>query len=188
MQIILIEKVLWAIVAIYWCVAAFFVKRTTKRESVTGRSLYILCFLVAFELLFENFPLWKPLYFPVFPQTIIWKLSGLLICMVGLLLSVTARIYLGRNWSGTITMKKDHEFITSGPYRITRHPIYTGFLTAFAGCVITSGQLKDFIGLVLIWIALSIKISKEEKFLYQLFGDRFLDYKRKTMKLIPFIY
>ena len=47
--------------------------------------------------------------------------------------TVWARIVLGRNWSGIVTVKQDHELITAGPYRWVRHPIYTGLLIAFAG-------------------------------------------------------
>ena len=35
------------------------------------------------------------------------------------------------NWSQEVTLKKDHELITSGPYDLVRHPIYTWFLLAF---------------------------------------------------------
>ena len=51
---------------------------------------------------------------------------GLVMLAAGLAFAVSARRYLGRNWSGTVTVKQDHELIRSGPYRFVRHPIYTG--------------------------------------------------------------
>ena len=55
---------------------------------------------------------------------------GLLMVVAGLAFAVWARVHLGRNWSGTVTVKENHELIRSGPYAIVRHPIYTGLLLA----------------------------------------------------------
>ncbi len=58
-----------------------------------------------------------------------------------------ARIWLGENWSGRITIKENHELIQTGPYAITRNPIYSGFLLAFAGCSMSLGLLKGYLGI-----------------------------------------
>jgi len=60
------------------------------------------------------------------PDTITTYWLGLLMVGVGLAFAVWARLHLGRNWSGRVTVKEDHELIRSGPYSIVRHPIYTG--------------------------------------------------------------
>jgi len=60
----------------------------------------------------------------------------------GLLFSVWARRYLGRNWSRAVTIKKDHELITSGPYSLVRHPIYTGLLVGLFGCALAVGEWR----------------------------------------------
>lgn len=67
---------------------------------------------------------------------------GLLMVICGLAFAVWARIHLGRNWSGTVTVKEDHELIRSGPYGIVRHPIYTGLLLAIAGTAIVFGEWR----------------------------------------------
>jgi len=51
--------------------------------------------------------------------------------IAGLTFSIWARRRLGRNWSGTVTLKKNHELIRTGLYRWVRHPIYTGLLIGF---------------------------------------------------------
>ena len=183
-----IEKMMWFAITIYWIISALFVKKTVKRQPVQERMGYIICILIAFSLLFENYISLAFLYQPVFFQSEIWKIAGLLTCAAGLIFSLTARIYLGENWSGTITIKKNHQLIQSGPYRITRNPIYTGFLVAFAGCAISLGQLKGWLGMIFLLIAMLVKIKKEEEFMNEVFGTSFQSYKSKVKRLIPGIY
>jgi protein-S-isoprenylcysteine O-methyltransferase Ste14 len=188
MDYINIEKMMWFVITIYWIVSALFVKKTVKRQPVRERMVYIICVLIAFSLLFEHYFSFAFLYHPVLFQSEIWKMAGLLICAAGLIFSLTARIYLGENWSGTITIKENHQLILSGPYRITRNPIYTGFLVAFAGCAITMGQLKGWLGIIFLLSAMLIKIKKEEEFMHEVFGTSFQTYKSKVKRLIPGIY
>jgi protein-S-isoprenylcysteine O-methyltransferase Ste14 len=188
MNLIQIEKSMWALVAIYWLISSFFVKKTIERESLVGRTGYVLCLLSAFNLLFEDNIPWKFLYLDFFPQSGLWKLSGVVLCALGLLFALSARWYLGRNWSGTITLKKDHELIQTGPYGITRNPIYTGFVLAFLGCVLSLGQFKGIVGLILLITALFIKINKEEKFMIQAFGERYKIYKSRVPTIFPWLY
>ena len=58
---------------------------------------------------------------------------GLGLVVLGLGFATWARVYLGRNWSAAVTLKRDHELVRSGPYRSVRNPIYTGILIALAG-------------------------------------------------------
>jgi protein-S-isoprenylcysteine O-methyltransferase Ste14 len=115
-------------------------------------------------------------------------MAGLVVCAAGLIFALTARIYLGENWSGTITVKENHQLVQSGPYSITRNPIYTGFLLAFLGCAISLGQVKGYIGIVFLLITILIKVKKEEEFMQEVFGGSFLSYKLKVKKLIPGLY
>jgi protein-S-isoprenylcysteine O-methyltransferase Ste14 len=188
MNYINIEKMMWFAITIYWIVSALFVKKTVKRQPVQERMAYIICVLIAFCLLFENYISLAFLYRPVLFQSEIWKMAGLLFCAAGLIFSLTARIYLGENWSGTITIKKNHQLIQSGPYRITRNPIYTGFLLAFAGCAISLGQLRGWLGIIFLLTAMLVKIKKEEEFMNEVFGSSFQSYKSKVKRLIPGIY
>lgn len=125
-----------------------------RLSSGSGFSFSNLRSIRRFCLLFENYISFAFLYHSVLFQSEIWKIAGLLTCASGLIFALTARIYLGENWSGTITIKKDHQLIQSGPYRITRNPIYTGFLIAFAGCAISLGQLRGWLGIIFIITAM----------------------------------
>ena len=114
--------------------------------------------------------------------------SGTALLVLGLAFSVWARIYLGRNWSGTVTVKQQHELIRGGPYAYVRHPIYTGLLLAFIGTAIVRGEMA--------WCArgadrvrgLWRKLRLEERWMIETFGDEYRRYRERTAALIPFIF
>ncbi len=108
--------------------------------------------------------------------------------VLGLLLAVWARRLLGRNWSGRITLKVEHELIRSGPYRVVRHPIYTGLLGMYAGAAIVSGQLHALIGLALAVGAYLRKIRLEETNLLKGFGADYRTYRSETWALFPGLF
>ena len=61
---------------------------------------------------------------------------GLVLFALGLAFAVWARVHIGRNWGTPMTQKKEPELVTSGPYRLVRHPIYSGVLLAGIGTAI----------------------------------------------------
>jgi protein-S-isoprenylcysteine O-methyltransferase Ste14 len=116
------------------------------------------------------------------------ELAGLAITAGGLLFAVWARVHLGGNWSGIVTLKKDHELIRSGPYRFVRHPIYTGYLGGVLGAAIVAETGDAFIGFAIVLVALLFKMRREEAFLTGEFGEEYQAYKREAATLVPFIY
>ena len=89
-----------------------------------------------------------------------------------------ARVHLGRNWSGSVTVKEGHELIRSGPYRYVRHPIYTGLLAAVLGSAIASGTVRALLGLLIIAAALLRKLRVEERFMRETFPGEYQRYAR----------
>ena len=92
---------------------------------------------------------------------------------------------LGSNWSGRATVKAGHELIVKGPYKLVRHPIYTGFLTALTGTVLASGQWRCIIGFGLVLLALLVKMGQEESLMMQTFPQDYAEYRRRVKALIP---
>ena len=90
---------------------------------------------------------------------------GVAAVAAGLAFTVWARICLGRNWSGTVTLKQDHELVRTGPYRFVRHPIYTGLLVAIAGSAVVRGEWRAALALVIAFAALWRKLRLEERWL-----------------------
>jgi protein-S-isoprenylcysteine O-methyltransferase Ste14 len=98
-----------------------------------------------------------------------------------------ARITLGRLWSGSVTRKVHHEIISAGPYRMVRHPIYSGLLLSVAATAALRGTAAAVLGAVAIGIGLFVKARVEERFLRSELGrERYDGYARRVPMLVPF--
>jgi protein-S-isoprenylcysteine O-methyltransferase Ste14 len=111
---------------------------------------------------------------------------GFMLVLAGIAFSIAARVSLGGNWSGIVTLKQDHELIRKGPYRLVRHPIYTGLVVAILGTAIAQGELRSVFAVALVAAALVRKIGIEEALLVQEFGAAYDRYRREVPALIPF--
>jgi protein-S-isoprenylcysteine O-methyltransferase Ste14 len=116
------------------------------------------------------------------------RYAGDAITFFGLLFTVWARVHLGLYWSGEITLKVGHRLIRTGPYRLVRHPIYTGFLLAALGSAISAATGDALLGAVLVILALVVKLRREESLLIGEFGDEYRQFKLQTPALLPLIY
>lgn len=112
---------------------------------------------------------------------------GLLLTIAGIGFAFWARFFLGRNWSSDVTIKLDHELIRSGPYRIVRHPIYSGLLLALLGRALIVNELRAYLGVVLCAVGLHLKAAIEEEFMVRQFGGEYGRYRQRTKALIPFV-
>ena len=110
---------------------------------------------------------------------------GLALEVGGLWLAIWARRHLGRNWSGAVSVKVDHELVESGPYRRIRHPIYTGLIAMYLGAALVSARLQGPLAIALISIAYARKIGLEEQNLSRVFGPAFDEYRRRSWALVP---
>jgi protein-S-isoprenylcysteine O-methyltransferase Ste14 len=84
---------------------------------------------------------------------------GAVLCGCGLALAIWARLILGRNWSGVVTLKEDHELVQRGPYGFVRHPIYTGLQGMLLGTAIAFGRHAAFIAVSLVFVSFWIKLK-----------------------------
>ena len=116
------------------------------------------------------------------------NIVGLALIVCGLAVALVAALTLRRFYSSTLVIREDHQLITHGVYRFTRHPIYLGALMVCIGVpVYASSLLGLLIMLALMPIVLN-RIKMEERMLTAEFGDEHRRYKEATSKLIPFIY
>lgn len=176
----------WLTFAVIWLVAAFTSKRTVRRQSASSRLLQIGLGVIAGLLI------WGPwsavLGREVVPPSLTSADIAVALTLAGIAFALWARFALGRNWSGTVTVKQDHELVQSGPYRIVRHPIYSGILLALLGTAIARGYIGAFIGVAVAALALRLKSLTEEGFMTEQFGSQYATYKRSVKALIPFMW
>ncbi len=129
-----------------------------------------------------------PLVWQVIPQSSVYTGIALVLTLAGLSLALWARFVLGKNWSGTVTLKQDHALVQSGPYRIVRHPIYSGFLLALLGTAGLRGTPGAFLGVAFIALSFRLKSLTEESFMTEQFGQQYTAYKGAVKALIPFLW
>jgi protein-S-isoprenylcysteine O-methyltransferase Ste14 len=180
---------LWAVFGILWILAAVTTKRAVQVQSTGSRLLQAVVVFIGLMLIF-NFDRWFVtgwLTTRLTPESAAVVLAGVVLTVAGLLFSVWARFVLGRNWSGTVTIKQNHELIQRGPYQIVRHPIYTGILMALLGTAFVYGITRCFVGIPIVAVGFWLKLQIEEQFMLQQFGAQYADYRQQVRALIPFV-
>lgn len=178
---------MWVSWALYWWALSRHVKVNARRESLVSRLLHIGPLVIAILLLWVPSMPFAFLDEPILTWTVSLFWIGAALTAAGLLFTVWARVHLGTNWSGTVTIKKGHELITSGPYAFVRHPIYTGLLLAFAGSALARDELRGALAFVLVLWSLWRKLRNEERWMLEQFGEAYSTYSRRVAALIPFV-
>lgn len=112
---------------------------------------------------------------------------GLVLELMGLLFAIWARFHLGNLWSGVAALREGHRVVDSGPYRLVRHPIYTGILLGLLGTFFVYCDLLLLMVLLGTGYGLAWKIRAEEKLLTDELGSEYLTYRRHTRMLIPWL-
>ena len=119
----------------------------------------------------------------------LYRLIGAGITLVGMVIRIAAVKTLGRMFTVDITIRKDHRLKTDGIYRHIRHPAYAGLLLSFYGLGLA---INNWWSLLLVIVPVSIvfivRIGMEERLLEEEFGAAYTQYKRKTARLIPYIF
>lgn len=120
------------------------------------------------------------------------SIAGLLIYILGMSFLLWARRTLGKNWglstSLNAKLRDDHELIQSGPYAIVRHPMYFGAWVFMFGLLLLYPTWTILILTVSMLASLSMRSRREETMLEERFGDSWVQYKKRTKRIIPFIY
>jgi protein-S-isoprenylcysteine O-methyltransferase Ste14 len=180
-------QAIWLAYLIYWWAKSTNVKTAELIESALSRRVrFVLIMLAAVLLAFPGIPL-AFLNQHFIPLGIVRFWIGSVLTVSGLLFSIWARNHLGRNWSQAVTIKKGHELITSGPYALVRHPIYTGLLLAFIGSAIAVGRWRGVLAVILIFVVLWNKLKFEEKWMRAQFGSSYESYAQRVAALVPYV-
>ena len=176
----LVFAVTWAAFWLYWLVAALSMKRGRVRWS---RELRIRAVIVVLVVLLVRFGAFRGHRLTTDP----WRAAlGLVLFALGLGFAVWARRHLGRNWGTPMAQKDEPELVTTGPYHLVRHPIYSGILVAGVGTAVA----LSWVWLTPVFIAgvyFVYSATVEERYMTEQFPDEYPAYKRSTKMLVPFI-
>lgn len=170
----------WAVFWLYWLAAAF----SMKRGRVPWlRELGIRVVIVAVVIVLVRLGAFRHNEVSTNP----WRaVVGFVLLVAGLGLAVWARPHIGRNWGTPMTKKDEPELVTSGPYRLVRHPIYSGLLLAVVGTAVALNWPWLIVAaLAAIYFVYSATV--EERFLAERFPGTYPAYKRSTKMLVPHI-
>lgn len=174
-RMIVALMILWAVFVLVWLIGIGGNKPASRMESLGDRALHIFGTILAFSLLFRDPPASQP----------VGGWLGFVITVAGAVVAIWARFSLGRNWSASVTVKKNHELIRCGPYRFVRHPIYAGTLLAFLGTGLAFGHIQGVLAFFVALVTWKRKSRTEEQFMVEQFGVQYEQYRREVKSLIP---
>ena len=182
---ILIGYALWFIFVITWNVIGRPAPTTAtagaRRERLYGLVIALgltMIVLAPFLLVRRGFQIW------INPPPLAW--GALLVVVAGIALCWWARVHLGNLWSDSVTLKEGHRVVDSGPYRLVRHPMYTGFIVMDLGLAILCGSALALAGVAVMIFGLWLKARVEEQFLSEELGaSAYAAYKARTPMLMP---
>ena len=174
---------MWLAWLAIWVAAAQYAHRskhveTRERSFVHGMLMYIGVFLILHG---GDHPIF---YGKLFRLPVVRWLGDLLTAG-GLLFSIWARAHLGKYWSGKITLKVGHKLIRTGPYRLVRHPIYTGLIAGALGGALAAETGDALLGLAMFIASCFLKVRWEEELLTTEFGEEYTTFKREVPMIVP---
>ena len=177
----LIFAIGWAAFWIYWLVAAFSMKRGHVQWSRELRIRAVILVLVIFLSRVGAFGGGERNSNPSLAGL------GLLLFALGLGFAIWARLHIGRNWGTPMSQKDDPELVTGGPYRLVRHPIYSGILLAGIGTAVALNWLW-LSAVLLAGIYFVYSAFAEERYMIEQFPETYPTYRQSSKMLVPFIF
>ena len=158
--------------------------RKADQRSIIAIFVQALAFAIAWAIVRKPFTPFLPIDWRA--QYFVAAIIVLLV-LASLVLVTAAVRTLGKQWSLQARVLEHHELIRRGPYRIVRHPIYTGmFGMLIASSLVHGHWLGLVIASVVYYLGTVIRIRSEEKLLREQFGSQYDEYAREVPAFIPF--
>jgi protein-S-isoprenylcysteine O-methyltransferase Ste14 len=194
-SLVVAGKTAWVLLVVTWYVLRMPFERRSRRTLVSrnakdlaerlrlavstiGLGVFPLAYVAA------NWPhaaSYRP-HWPLF-------LAGLLSAGGALVLFRLTHRALGRMWSVSLQLREGHRLVTSGVYRIVRHPMYSAFwLMALAQALLLPNWVAGPAGLVGFGLLFALRIGPEERMMEEAFGEEYRAYRSRTWRVIPYIY
>jgi len=195
MTLVAAGKIAWVVLVVAWYVLRRPFERRARRAglsrdnrnaaewarlSVSTLGLGILPFIYVIS----SWP--RSLSYP--PRPIPFAL-GIIASIGALVLFRMTHKALGKMWSVSLQLKRDHKLITTGVYRHLRHPMYSAFwLMAIAQALLLPNLLGGLAGLVGFGLLFALRIGPEERMMEEAFGEEYRAYRKRTWRVVPFLF
>lgn len=121
----------------------------------------------------------------ILPLPEVFRYAGVTFYAVGAFLMNWSIVWLGRHFSVDVTIQENHQLITDGPYKLVRHPRYTGIMVCFLGIALVFASAVGALLALLLITTLLWRVHDEEAFMARQFPTEWPAYCRKTARLIP---
>lgn len=124
-----------------------------------------------------------------YPATVWTVVLGTIAFFAALWVFRVSHKELGRNWSITLEIREQHKLISTGPYALVRHPMYTSFLLMGLGqAFLLSNWVAGLAGLIGFAVLFFLRVDKEERMMIENFGPPYRAYMERTKRLVPYLY
>ena len=190
-----VGEIIWVIGIVAWYVIRYPFERRARRVQVS-RNARTPADRIALALAFFGLAIVPGFYVATGVPgsadhpSIVWAIVlGAISLALGLWMFRRSHKELGRNWSITLEIREKHKLVSSGPYALVRHPMYTSFLLIALGqAFLLPNWVAGFAGLVGFTILFFLRVDKEERMMMESFGPEYQAYMERTKRLIPYIY
>lgn len=113
---------------------------------------------------------------------------GIAAMLAGIALRQWAIAVLGRYFSGVIGVQKEQKVVEAGPYRLIRHPSYTGVLIFLSGMgIAVQSWAAALVNIAIFGVAYGYRLFVEERILIRELGASYVDYMKRTKRVIPYL-
>lgn len=186
--ILLASLLIWRVMEAIVDIRTYKRLRAGAQRQDKGSHIALLCLIVVGILLGMLLASWVPATAITGAPDILFWLSIVPI-YAGIALRFYAITVLGAFFTTTVAVTPNQTVIETGPYRLIRHPSYTGFLMTWLGFALslTNNWLSLLVIMGCTLIGLSYRIQVEEHVLQERLGQPYQEYMRHTKRLIPFV-
>ena len=181
---------LWLAFVVIWLVLAAFNKK--RRHGAPWRFWGLRLLLIVTVVAWVRLRRSAPGFFDSLGEHLRWQPGmiaqwiGVGLCAGGVACAFWARFHLGRNWGTPMSLRENHELVTTGPYRYVRHPIYAGFMLAMLGTALAIDIA--WLALLVVYAVFFVFAARsEERTMLAQFPRQYPEYRRRTKMLIPFV-
>jgi len=190
-----VAKILWALGCVGWYVIRYPHQRRSRRTPVAERRNRLrdtVLMTISFTGLFAiplTYAITDQPKFAAYPFHPLQASLGVVVLVAAMALFYRTHRDLGRAWSVTLEIRKEHRLVTHGIYARLRHPMYAAFwLWALSQALLLPNWIAGLSGLVGFGTLFFARVDHEERMMLETFGEEYRAYMARTKRIVPGLY